>query len=533
MTDSNVQLPGSTAPPLPGANALGPTATADRVEVDVVLRYPEGAPPLPDHVAHAAVPLTERRHPSHAEFAASHGAHPDDVRVVERFAADHGLTVDRVDPVHRTVRLVGPAEAVGRTFGVELMDYDHPLGAHRAHTGPLLVPEEVARITSGVLGLDTRPAVVEPRQQPAMDEHPAGHLPSQIAQAYSFPPDLTGRGASIAIVQLGGGYKEATLSRYFGTVTKTPAPKVESISVSGAENNPADKRSSYEVCLDIEVAGAVAPGAAINVYFAPNCHAGFLAAVKHAVHDAERENSVVSISWCSGEHRPDAPDEAIPTFYRLMNETLQEAAALGIPVCVASGDLGSSAGRTDGFVRPYFPSSSPYALACGGTTLSLTGVAPDGEVVWHSAKGSASGGGVSALFDQPKYQSASNVPPSLNPGGRRGRGVPDVAGHADGETGYLILFNDATHPQRMAGTSAVAPLWAALIAMMTEHLGRRVGFLNPSLYEIGSTKGTLRDITSGDNDTSTLGGYSARPGWDACTGLGSPHGVRLIQALFG
>jgi kumamolisin len=131
---------------------------------------------------------------------------------------------------------------------------------------------------------------------------------------------------------------------------------------------------------------------------------------------------------------------------------------------------------------------------------------------------------VSAFTGLPSWQQNARVPPSVNEGGRPGRGVPDVAGNADPETGYLIGDGETEHP--FGGTSAVAPLWAALVAQLNQHLGSPVGFLNPLLYE-SLDRSVFNDVARGGN-----GAYRARRGaWDACTGHGSPRGRALLEAL--
>jgi len=269
--------------------------------------------------------------------------------------------------------------------------------------------------------------------------------------------------------------------------------------------------------LDIEVVGAIANGARIVVYFAPNTDQGFLDAITTAVHDTVRRPSVVSISW-------GAPESAWTTqALTSYNQAFEDAAALGVTICCASGDNGSSDGVTDGRQHVDFPSSSPYVLACGGTHIASAGTSLSSEVVWNGgASAGATGGGVSEFFPLPAYQQSSKVPVSVNPGNFKGRGVPDVAGDADPSSGYQIRVDgrDAV----FGGTSAVAPLWAALIALVNQRRGRPLGYLHPLLYPVAARG--CRDITTGNN-----GAFTARTGWDACTGLGSPNGTALATLL--
>jgi kumamolisin len=274
--------------------------------------------------------------------------------------------------------------------------------------------------------------------------------------------------------------------------------------------------------LDIEVAGALAPAAQIVVYFAPNTDRGFLDAIQAAIHDNQNRPSVISISW--GGPEPSWTAQALQAY----DQAFQEAAALGITVCCAAGDDGSSDGLSDGYAHVDFPASSPHVLGCGGTRLEASSTAISQEVVWNDGTmAGATGGGISEFFALPAFQNHASVPPSVNPGGKQGRGVPDVAGDADPATGYLIRVD--RHQAVFGGTSAVAPLWAALIALINQQLGHPVGYLNPLLYSGQiTTGGALHDITTGNN-----GAYQARQGWDPCTGLGTPDGARLMQILAG
>jgi len=299
-----------------------------------------------------------------------------------------------------------------------------------------------------------------------------------------------------------------------------PLPQISTVLVDGALGQPSGDPDGAdgEVMLDLEVAGAVAPGAKIVVYFAPNTDRGFLDAITKAVHDTQNNPAVLSISW--GGPEADWTPQALESF----DQAFQDAALLGVTVCCAAGDNGSSDGLDDGLAHVDFPASSPHALACGGTRLIAL---PQGilETAWNDAQGGATGGGISAVFPLPAYQQQANVPPSVNPGDGVGRGVPDVAGNADPDSGYRVRIDGIDTV--LGGTSAVAPLWAGLVALLNQALQRRVGFLNPALYGSGVAQSqALRDIVSGAN-----GDYAAGPGWDACTGLGTPNGASLLAQL--
>jgi kumamolisin len=454
---------------------------------------------------------------SREEWTGAHGAGEDDIAAVRSFAAEHGLSVDDVSPARRTVRLTGTLGAIADAFGVEEVAlFKHPDGqTYRDRQGEISVPSALDKIVVGVFGIGQSP-VARPHLRRLDGQGAAkSYTPVQVAQAYDFPPGLDGTGETVAIIELGGGYDQSELSTYFqGLDVATRDVKAES--VNGASNTPGTEADG-EVMLDIEVVGSVAPGASIVVYFAGNTDGDFIDAVSQAVHDTENKPSVVSISW-------GGPEDSWTEQARVqMEQVLTEAAALGVTVTVAAGDNGSTDGVKDGRQHVDFPASAPHALACGGTSLDIEGAGVDGETVWNDgAGGGAGGGGVSIEFTSvPTYQEHAGVPVNFDTKGQ-GRGVPDVAGNADPQTGYRILVDGEEQP--IGGTSAVAPLWAGLVALLNQSLGKSVGFLQPRLY--GEASGTFNDITVGD-----IGSYKAGPGWDPCTGLGSPNGNALLQAL--
>jgi kumamolisin len=325
------------------------------------------------------------------------------------------------------------------------------------------------------------------------------------------------------MIELGGGYRPQDLAAYFSQLG-VAMPNIKPIPVDGAQNHPDGNPSGPDgaVMLDLEIAGTLAPAAQFVVYFAPNTDRGFLDAINAAIHDHQNRPSVISIGWGGPESSWTA--QAL----RACDQAFQEAAALGITICCAAGHDGSSDGISDGYAHIDFPASSPYILGCGGTRLEASNAAISQEVVWNGGTmAGVTGGGISEFFTVPGFQKLAGVPPSANPGGEQGRGVPDVAGDADPTTGYLIGVDH--REVVVGGTSAVTSLWAALIALINQHLGQPVGYLNPLLYsgQIANS-GAFRDITSGNN-----GAYQARRGWDPCTGLGTPNGARLLQVLTG
>jgi kumamolisin len=441
--------------------------------------------------------------------------------LLEQFAHEHGLALSPVAHSTRSVTLQGPVQALGDAFSSQLAQYHQPETGitFRGRTGAVHVPVELASSIVAVLGLDTRP-IAKPHNRRALAQQPAGSFtPLQVAQLYQFPAG-DGAGQTIAIIELGGGYKTTDLNTYFKGLGLKTTPSVSAVAVGAGANQPGkDTNADGEVMLDIEVAGAVAPGAKIVVYFAKNTDQGFHDAIAQAANDTHNKPSVISISWGGPE------DTWTQQARDAMNLAIQDAGTAGVTVTVASGDDGATdgvaaAGTTKLHVD--FPASSPYALACGGTKLAGSGTHISSEVVWNELANNegATGGGVSLSFPLPDYQKSAGVPVQGDTK-FKGRGVPDVAGDADPVTGYTVRVDGKD--MVIGGTSAVAPLWAGLIALVNQKLGKPVGFVNPVLYTL---KSGFHDITSGNNN-----GYTAKTGWDPCTGLGSPNGAALLAAL--
>jgi kumamolisin len=523
---SRQPIRGSERAPVAGAHPVGPTAPDERIEVTVRVRRRSAGASLGAGQAMGGSLPRERRYLSRAELAATHGADPADIAKIEEFAHEHGLDVVEASLARRTVRLSGTARSLSDAFGVQLQEWEGLQGRYRGREGAVHVPSELQDIVVGVFGLDNRPQArphLRRLGEAAGAARPragtASFTPVQLAQLYNFPSDVQGQGECIAIIELGGGYRASDLEAYFGQLG-LPVPTVSAVSVDGGHNNPTNANSADgEVMLDIEVAGAIAPAAQIVVYFAPNTDAGFLDAITTAVHDTLRNPSVISISW--GAPEKEWTQQAMQN----MDDAFQEAATVGVTVFSAAGDDGSSDRENDGLAHADFPASSPNGVGCGGTNLEVSGGSIVNEVVWNGGPmGGAGGGGISDAFGLPSYQSDARVPPSANSDRRVGRGVPDVAGDADPASGYQVRVDG--QDLVFGGTSAVAPLWAGLTALLNQKLGKPVGFLNPLLYGVASSG--LRDITAGDN-----GAYAAGPGWDACTGLGSPDGAKLLAALGG
>jgi len=533
IPDGYQTLDGSERRAAPGARLVGPADPAEVLSVTIHLRRKPGAPELPDEQYWADTPPAERHYLSHSDFAGTYGASPDDVARVSAFAREHGLEVQESDLAQRIVRVTGTTAQVSRAFGVELGQYETAAGHYRGREGSISVPADLAELIEGVFGLDNR--------QMARRAGGGGVIapvaPPQVAGLYNFPKPGSHIGReTIGLLEFSDpvagtcGYNPADINAYFTTSMGIgpgySTPALTDVGVNGATNSPGGPYDD-EVALDIEVAGAVAQGAKIAVYFTTWDENGWVLALKKAAHPqtGDPHPSVLSISWgwaeLHGLHDLSWSRAAI----HAVHDAFREAAAFGVTVMVASGDDGSNCQVNDGHAHVYYPQSDPWVTCCGGTTIENVSGSSFDEVTWND--NGITGGGISDVFDLPLWQKAAGVPLSVNPGHRQGRGIPDIAGYANG---YSIVFDGANQGVYW-GTSETAPLYAALTAIINSRLERRVGYLNPLLYVLGGTP-VFRDIDDGgSNAANGVPGYTAGPGWDACTGWGSVNGHDLLHML--
>ena len=534
-----VPLPGSERSELPGATPV--QAGRDDTQVITVTVLLRRRAQVPTELVEGPETI------SASELGERYGADPADAQLVSEVLGSYGLTVTEYHLASRRLKVSGTIAAMEAAFGTTLTEVTspHPDGSgsvrHRYRTGGLSVPAQLSGIITAVVGLDDRPqaraqfrrapgagsrASAEPDDGPSAPAAAKGSplTAPQVASFYQFPAGTDGTGQAVAIIELGGGYTASDLSTYFSGLGLS-VPSVTAVGVDGGSNSPGQEADG-EVELDIEVVGGVAPGAVQYVYFADNTDQGFIDAIAQAVH-ATPTPIAVSISWGQSEDQWSAQSRTA------MDDAFSDAAALGVTVTVAAGDNGSSDDPSETTqVHCDFPASSPHALACGGTKLigNTSSFAITSEVVWNETASNegAGGGGVSDVFPLPSWQANAGVPTSAG-GGGTGRGVPDVAGNADPVTGSTVVVDGQQEP--IGGTSAVAPLWAGLIARLAQATGKRFGLLQPMLYAgvaPGVAQPGFNDIVKGDN-----GAYKAGPGWDACTGLGSPNGAALLTLLSG
>ncbi|HEY2193161.1 MAG TPA: S53 family peptidase [Actinomycetospora sp.] len=549
-----VPLPGSDRTPVVGAERVEDVAPDDQVSVTVVLRRRADA----DLGAVREANPTERRR----RFAELAGADPDEADAVQRYLENAGLEVS-TDLARRTVTATGTTRQAQAAFGVSLGRYQAHGATYRGREGQVQLPAQLAEYATAVLGLDDRrqsrahlqqgdtitegdlpdpgaPASTLLPDPPAASAHAATKPKPQplwtthVAELYDFPTDLDGSGQTIAILEFGGGYTDPDLDGYFAKIG-VKRPKILSVGVDGGKNSPGDEADG-EVLLDIEIAATIAQKATVAVYFAPNSDQGFVDAISTAVHDSANNPSVVSISWGGPE------DDWTVQARTAMEEAFADAAALGVTVLCAAGDhgAGDASRRKDGERRVDYPAASPHVVACGGTALTGASSQITAETVWNDHDGWATGGGVSRIFPTPHWQRVDE-PDLLVVDGFAGRGVPDVAGNADIATGYVILVNGNWGP--VGGTSAVAPLYAGLVALINQATPTPIGAKFPiSLYAASASQldDLVRDITDGDNSTPkapdlgpAVSGYPAGKGWDPCTGHGSVRGRGLRDFFVG
>jgi kumamolisin len=533
---AHVTLPGSSRQLLPDSRPAGPVDPSEIVSITVRVRSRGDLGQLArTALAESVKAPAERTYLSRRQLADDYGADPADLDKVEAVASRHDLRVVHRSAAERSIVLSGRLGDVLAAFPANVAIYHHANGMYRGRQGEIAVPESLDGVVTGIFGFDTRPKQRHGPRRAAPDSGPGGdrgNSPTFFATRYRFPTEhdgatLDGSDQTIAIIELGGGFRMSDLKVYFQEIG-VPLPDVTSVSVDRGHNTPTGDPNSAdgEVMLDIEVAGAVAPGAKIAIYFAPiEGDDGFLHAVSAALHDEERSPSVISISWGGPAELMD--QQGITAF----NEIFTAAMSAGVTVCAAAGDHGTAdldASRWDGDIHVDHPASDPFVLACGGTQID-----DDVDVVWNDGTtfdtsvpgggGWATGGGISTVFDVPDYQKNITMPDSLVTG-EAGRGVPDIAMSA---TDYFTRVD--SFEGRGGGTSAVAPLMAGLVALLNQAVGAKVGFLNPLLY---TTRGVTHDVTAGTNAIKgKTKGYQAGKGWDACTGMGTPDGTAILEAL--
>jgi kumamolisin len=479
------------------------------------------------------------------EFAAQYGASPDDIAKITAFARAHSLTIVETHAARRTVVVSGTVAQMSNAFAVELNRYEVPASAdaehrrrpvasplsYRGRDGFIHIPAELADLIVGIFGLDNRNitkrnAVGDPPNTTTLT------VPT-ITRLYNFPSN-SAAGQTIAIFSEDG-YDRVDIQTYYATL---PAgytmPTIVDITVDASNSGNPDPETTQDICI----ASTVAQGAQIAVYFTTYDQKGWVDLVQRVAHPNAGDPicSVLSSSFyvSNGDDLATLQAEGISTSWlTAVSAAFQDAAMQGITLCIASGDTGSDSKVGDGKAHVQYPASDPWVLSIGGTTVGNVQGASFEEFVWNDVSvfgANATGGGISDFFNLPAYQSSAGVPQSVN-GNRVGRGVPDVAANASVNSGYPMVAGGVGFTGN--GTSASAPLYAGLIAVLNAALPRPVGFLNPTLYMLGNS--VCQNITSppgpADNGLNGVTGYPARPGWNGCTGWGRIDGNALLLGL--
>jgi kumamolisin len=539
-------LVGSKHPHPKQYQKLQATAGSEQLTVTLLLRRKPGRAPLrPD-----AVMADRTSRPTPDAFAAAHGADPNELSAVAAFAKDAGLDVLESDAAKRSVIVRGTASAMNNAFNIQLHEYQYQRGTYRGHDDEVKLPANIADYVEAVVGLTNRKVVARHfstisarRTRPAMDPPNTRPLtPAEVAALYHFP-DGDGANQVIGLYEMAtydqarnlvpAGYTQSDLAATMKALGNLPLPRITDVPIDGIQNAGV---SDGETGLDITVAGAIAPAATIAVYFAGAEVQNMIHALQKMIHPSGGDPvpSIISISYGWG---PD--DLGTPNFseneWAQFVQLFEDAATNKITVFVSSGDSGAFA-ESDSQAQVSYPGSDVWVTTCGGTTIGNVTASSCDEWVWNDvgidgrAPG-ATGGGISARFPVPSYQANASVP-VRNGTGKAGRGVPDIAGNASEASGYLQVVG-GSRPQPIGGTSAVAPLYAGLMARINANNGFPAGFLNPLLYTLPAS--AFRDIVGAPGPTNNsfngVAGYPAGRGWDACTGLGSVSGQALQSAL--
>jgi len=551
-----VALPGSERPLAPGAVLLGPADPASTVQLTLIVRPQPGSEPLPSLDYWQKAPLGNRRYPSVEEFADKYGAAQSDLDAVASYARSQGLSVLEVNAARRSVVVCGTALQVNAAVRIQLNRYRTPVptsrrrrtgvqaqnaSVHRGFEGQAHLPEDVAPLVLAILGLDNR------KLGGVNNDDPPNVLPVStptIAQLYNFP-NTGAADQTIGIFSGGGNYLPSDVTSYFASLPAgyqtVPTLVDVNLTVDGTtfSNNTSavgTQNGDYEIGQDIQLTATIAQGATIAIYHSEDTEDGYLAWLNAAVlpNAGQPTPSVLTNSWLLSRDDQNLGSMVLDT----LSNAFAAAAARGITVFIALGDSGSNDSVGDQKPHVQYPGSDPWVTSCGGTTVGNVQNGPPltfQEVAWSESDigEGATGGGVSAYFKSPPYQTAAGITGATDSGGttHSGRAVPDVAANASPVSAYSgIQIGGSSFGGN--GTSAVAPLYAGLFAVINQAFGQQMGFINPLIYQLGES--LFSDITVGNNDSGNGTPYfSAGPGWDACTGLGRFDGTKLVNGIAG
>ena len=497
---TRVPIPGTQRAVWPGSREAAPVSAQSDVTLTAWLR-PRNRGAIDMNAARAigSVKPSQRKYADRKAFEAQTGADPADIEQLEAYCKSVGIEV--VSSHWRSLKLSGSIETLINAFGADVAIFeDEDLRRFRHRSGPLHVPADIVAIVRGVFGLHQWP---RSQKLSALSRNATPLLARDVVARYMFP-DADGSGQTIGVLQLNGTFNPADFAQCMAAQNVSPAqPIVERVDDAVLQHETATLKD-LEAALDVQIIASLAPGARIVVYEAPNDERGFLDAVRRALFDDDNTPSILSISYGWPEYL------WTPVALDILDELFAAAALLGVSIFCAAGDNGA---EVDASGKPHVlaPASSEFAVACGATVIGSDG----SEAAWEKG-----GGGFSERFGIPTWQTAVRSS-AASSHAMAGRGVPDVA--AQQSPGYYVVM-DGTE-LAMGGTSSVAPMWAALAARINQRVGTPIGFIAPLLY--GRPNASLfTAITRGDN-----GRYHAGPGWNPCTGLGTPIGAAIETAL--
>ena len=464
-----------------------------------------------------------------SQFTEAYGPSKEDVNAVVDHLRKAGYKVINSSSNRMLIRAKARVLTIEKTLGIHMNRYQGRKRPFFAAADEPRLPPDVASRVVHIAGLqnahlrEPRIQRLAPRtvaQAALSGTGPRGGLaPQDIVTAYNLPGGSTnGQGQTLALFQMDG-FKASDIQAYTSYFNLNPVP-LETILVDGFDGSAGS--GSDEVCMDIELMNAIAPGASrILVYEGPNTDQGVLDVYSRIASD--NRASVVSSSWGLSEY------DTGTSYARLESQFFMQMAAQGQSFFAASGDSGAYDAQSPNgtpVLTVDDPAGQPYVTGVGGTQLNLgSGQSYGSEVVWNS-NGGATGGGVSTIWPIPSWQSAVATTNS-----KLMRNVPDVALNADPYTGYAIYTGGQWHV--IGGTSAAAPLWAGFTALANQLRAQNqlpvLGFANPTIYSMGSVasySNNYHDVTIGNNNY-----YTAGLGYDNTTGWGSFQGANLLATL--
>ena len=535
----------ASASPIPSSDTIVQRAITTSFDVTLRGSDPAGLASFIAGLSDATSP-NYRHFLTPAQFARRFGASKPTVAALRDYFTGFGLHVGSLSRGRIVLHLRGTTTDIAHAFATPVATVRRGDGVLAAQfTSPATLPRELARDVAGIAGLST----VTPPTTNLVTSRASAHgttpsaCPSAGSQSATTPNELggytalqqaqlygistawangfNGSGQTIATYELAQ-YDPADLSVFFNCYGVSPS--ITPVNVDGGPPIGFDN----EATLDIEQAAVLAPGAAIEVYQGPNTQSGPTDVYQRIADD--NTATIVTTSWgtCESDPNGDVASEH-PIF--------EQMAAQGQTVLSAAGDNGSSDchGITNNNPAVDDPASQPFVTGVGGLTVS--NINPLTQTVWNDGtSGGAGGGGRSALWSRPSWQTAPGISPT-----ETYRLVPDLSTMADPGTGFIEYYSGTASGDcqtrcpgggwgSIGGTSIGAPLVSALVATAAQACGvNRLGFINPALYAMASTG--FVDVTTGSNDIFGVGGFDATTGYDMASGLGSPKAGAFIAGL--